>query len=143
MKHFSLDPGMTNLRGCFYPRGHIVLMFPTEKDAVHAAELLEADGLSEDEICIATPTEFQTQIRGHGETDEDDDVVLPSVGTEYDTAHHFLELAKSGHYALLVHAKSGLSTEHVRELLKDTPLTYGQRYRFLVIEDVTDEPSHP
>ena len=32
MKHFSLSSGMTTMRGVFYPRGHIVLMFPTEQD---------------------------------------------------------------------------------------------------------------
>lgn len=137
MKAFSIDAAMTNMRGVFYPRGHIVLMFPTEQDARHAAELLRKDGVSEDDLCLAHPQEFEQQISTA--IDEYDDVLLPSVGTELDTARHFRDLAHKGHHALIVHAASGLSSEHVLELLKETPISYGQRYRFLVIEDlVTD-----
>lgn len=134
MKPFSLAAGMTNMRGVFYPTGHMVLMFPTGQDARHACELLRQDGVADDDLCLASPEEFEQQITGA--TDEDDDVLLPSVGTEADTARRFRELAHEGHHALIVHASARVGCEHVRELLRDTPMTYGQRYRFLVIEDV-------
>lgn len=134
MKTFSLSSGMTNMRGVFYPTGHMVLMFSNEQDARHAAELLMKDGVSEDDLCLATPEEFERQITGA--TDEDDDMLLPSVGTEAETARHFRELAHEGHYALIVHAGAKVTSEHVLDLLKETPITYGQRYRFLVIEDL-------
>lgn len=134
MKHFVLSRAMTNMRGVFYPTGHMVLMFPTEKDALHAADLLRNDGVSEDDMFVATPQEFESQITGA--TDEDDDMLLPSVGTEADTAQHFRQLAHEGHHALIVHASAKISSEHVLDLLKDTPISYGQRYRFLVIEDL-------
>lgn len=134
MKTFSLSSGMTNMRGVFYPTGHMVLMFSNEQDARHAAELLMKDGVSEDDLCLATPQEFERQITGA--TDEDDDMLLPSVGTEAETARHFRELAHEGHYALIVHAGAKVTSEHVLDLLKETPITYGQRYRFLVIEDL-------
>lgn len=134
MKPFSLGAGMTNMRGVFYPTGHMVLMFPSEQDARHACELLRKDGIAEDDLCLATPEEFERQITGA--TDEDDDVLLPSLGTEADTARRFRELAHAGHYALVVHASAKVSCEHVREVLRDTPIAYGQRYRYLVIEDV-------
>jgi len=50
MKPFSLAAGMTNMRGVFYPTGHMVLMFPTQEDARHACELLRQDGVSEDDL---------------------------------------------------------------------------------------------
>ena len=134
MKPFSLDAGMTNMRGVFYPTGHMVLMFPSEQDARHAAELLQKDGVSEDDLCLASPDEFERQITGA--TDEDDDVLLPSVGTEADTARRFRELAHQGHHALIVHASAGMSSSHVLDVLQDTPISYGQRYRYLVIEDL-------
>lgn len=134
MKPFSLARGMTNMRGVFYPTGHIVLMFPTETDARHACELLRQDGVSEDDLCLAKPEEFERQIIGS--TDEEDDMLLPSVGTESDTARHFRELAHEGHHALIVHASAKLRSEHVLDLLHDTHISYGQRYRFLVIEDL-------
>ncbi|HYD76205.1 hypothetical protein [Ramlibacter sp.] len=134
MKHFSLSSGMTTMRGIFYPRGHIVMMFPTEQDALLAAKLLREDGVSEDDLSMATGAEFERQITGL--CDENSDLLLPSVGTEADTATHFRDLAHQGHYALIVHADARLTTHHVMELLKDTHCSYGQRYRFLVIEDL-------
>jgi len=134
MKVFSIDAAMTNMRGVFYPTGHMVLMFPTEQDARHAAELLRQDGVAEDDLCLGHPQEFEQQISTA--IDEYDDVLLPSVGTEVETARHFRGLARAGHHALIVHAASGLGSEHVLDLLKDTPISYGQRYRYLVIEDL-------
>ncbi len=134
MKAFSLARGMTNMRGVFYPTDHIVLMFPTEADARHACELLRQDGVPEDELSLAGPQEFERQIMGA--TDEDDDMLLPSVGTESDTARRFRQLAHAGHHALVVHASAKVSSAHVLEVLRDTHISYGQRYRFLVIEDL-------
>lgn len=136
MKPFSLAANMTNMRGVFYPTGHMVLMFPTQEDARHACELLRRDGVSEDDLVLASPEEFERQITGA--TDEDDDVLLPSVGTEADTARRFRELAHSGHHALIVHASARTSSEHVLQVLHGTPIAYGQRYRYLVIEDLVD-----
>jgi hypothetical protein len=137
MKTFSLAAGMTNMRGVFYPTGHMVLMFPTEQDARHACELLRRDGISEDDLCLASPEEFERQIQGA--TDEDDDVLLPSVGTEADTAQRFRALARQHHFALIVQASAKVSSEHLLDVLRDTPIAYGQRYRYLVIEDLVDK----
>ena len=135
MKPFSLARGMTNMRGVFYPTGHIVLMFPTEEDAKHACELLRQDGVSEDDLCLARPEEFERQIIGATD-EEEEDMVLPSIGTESETARHFRELAHAGHHALIIHASAKVRSEHVLDLLHDTHISYGQRYRFLVIEDL-------
>jgi hypothetical protein len=135
MKPFSLASGMTNMRGVFYPTGHMVLMFPTAEDARHACELLRRDHVSEEDLCLATPEEFERQITGA--TDEEDDM-LPSVGTEADTARRFRILAHNGHHALIVHANAGMTSEHVLDVLKGLPISYGQRYRHLVIEDLVD-----
>jgi hypothetical protein len=134
MKPFSLDVGMTNMRGVFYPTGYMVLMFPTEQDARHAVELLRGDGLAETEMCLAAPEEFERHIAAT--KDEGDDVLLPSIGTESDTAKRFRQFAHQGHHALLVHATPKLTSDHVLDLLHDTRISYGQRYRYLVIEDL-------
>ena len=39
MKPFEVTSGMTNMRGVFYPTGHMVLMFPTEPHARHACSM--------------------------------------------------------------------------------------------------------
>jgi hypothetical protein len=66
-------------------------------------------------------------------------VLLPSAGTEVETARRFRHLAHEGHHALIVHAKAALSSDHVLQVLRDTPISYGQRYRFLVIEDLVSQ----
>lgn len=137
MKTFSIDAGMTNMRGVFYPTGHMVLMFPTERDARRAAELLRHDGVSDNDLCLALPQDFERQISDA--IDEYDDVLLPSVGTEVETARRFRHLAHQGHHVLIVHASAGMSSDHVLDVLHDTPISYGQRYRFLVIEDMVSQ----
>jgi hypothetical protein len=137
MKAFSMATGMTNMRGVFYPTGYMVLMLPTKEDARHAAELLLRDGVSEEDLCLVGPAEFAEQISTA--IDEWDDVLLPTVGTELETARHFRALALRGEHALIIHASAKLTSDHVLELLKDCPISYGQRYRYLVIEDLVGE----
>jgi hypothetical protein len=137
MKTFSIDAAMTNMRGVFYPTGHMVLMFPTERDARRACELLRNDGVSEDDLCVARPDEFERQISDA--IDEYDDVLLPSVGTEVETARRFRYLAHQGHHPLIVHASAALGSDHVLQVLRDLPISYGQRYRYLVIEDLVSQ----
>ena len=137
MKTFSIDSAMTNMRGVFYPTGHMVLMFPTERDARRACELLRHDHVSEDDLCLARPEEFERQISDA--IDEYEDVLLPSVGTEVETARRFRHLAHQGHWALIVHAAAAMTSDHVLQLLHDLPISYGQRYRYLVIEDMVSQ----
>ena len=63
---------------------------------------------------------------------------LPSAGTEADTVRQFAQLASQGHHALLIHAPSHDETEHVMGVLKGMPISYGQKYRHLVIEDLVE-----
>jgi hypothetical protein len=137
MKPFNVTSVMTNMRGVFYPTGHMVLMFPREQDARHACELLRADGVRDDDLFLASPAEFERQISDA--IDEYDDVLLPSVGTEVETARRFRHLAHQGHHALIVHASAALTSDHVLQVLRGTPISYGQRYRFLVIEDLVSQ----
>jgi hypothetical protein len=134
MKTFNIDAAMTNMRGVFYPTGHMVLMFPTERDARRACELLRQDGVADSDLCLAKPEEFERQISDA--IDEYDDVLLPSVGTEIETARRFRHLAHQGHHAVIVHASAAMQSDHVLDVLHELPISYGQRYRFLVIEDL-------
>lgn len=132
MKHFHLDSSMRTMTGVFYPTGYMVLMFPTEQAARDAARRLEDNGFPEDGSALITPEDFRRQIAG-ATGDQD---ALPSPGTEGDTVRRFLELARQGHYGLLVHAPSHKEHDRALSLLKGSGISYGQYYRKLVIEDV-------
>ena len=135
MKPFALERGMLTMNGVFYPTGYIVLMFPTEQDARTAERKLEANGHNGEHICLLTPTAILEKIvRTVGSAD----IPLPSPGTEAETVRRYGELASQGHYALMIHAPSHDETEHIMELLRDAPISYGQKYRHLVIEDLVE-----
>ncbi len=135
MKPFALEPGMLTMSGVFYPTGYMFVMFPTEKEARDAERALEDDGFSGESISLLTPQDIQEKV---ARTVGSADIPLPSAGTEADTVRQFVSLAGKGHHALLIHAPSGKETGHVMEVLKDANISYGQKYRHLVIEDLAE-----
>jgi hypothetical protein len=134
MRPFHLEPSMKTMRGVFYPKGWMVLMFPGEQQARDAARILADDGMAESDVMLVTPEDFRRELVGA----EGDDDLLPSAGTEGDTVRRFVELSRQGHYGLMVHTPRHEDDEHVMKLLRDCPISYGQKYRALVIEDIVD-----
>ncbi|MDB5859637.1 MAG: hypothetical protein JWQ76_3326 [Ramlibacter sp.] len=132
MKPFHLESRMKTMGGVFYPTGYMILMFPGEQEARDAAKLLGDNGFDEDEVVLITPADFRREIMGA----TGDDEVLPSAGTEGDTVRRFSELSRQGHHALMIHAPHAEQSDRVMAALKDSPISYGQKYRHLVIEDV-------
>ena len=132
MRPFQLDSGMTTMRGTFYPTGWMVLMFPGEQQARDAAQLLAREGIAEDAMMFLTPADVQRHIVNA----VGDDKIVPSAGTEGDTARRIAEFAAQGHHGLMVHVPHQADADRVTELLRDAPISYGQRYRMLVIEDI-------
>jgi hypothetical protein len=135
MKDFALESKMVTMGGVFYPTGYMVLMFPTEQDARAAERKLEDDGYNGESICLLTPADIQSKV---ARTVGSADMPLPSAGTEADTVRRYAELASQGHHALMIHAPSASETGHIMTVLKDAPISYGQKYRQLVIEDLVE-----
>lgn len=132
MRAFELLDGMKTMGGVFYPTGWTVLMFPGEQQAREAGRKLEEAGIADRDVMLMSPQDFRTHIQGAA----GDDTILPSAGSEGDTVRRFAELAAQGHYGVLVHAPSHDESDRVAEVLKDCPISYGQKYRKLVIEDI-------
>jgi hypothetical protein len=135
MKPFALEPNMLTMRGVFYPTGYMFLMFPTGEDARHAEQVLEEAGYNGESTSLLTPQDIQEKV---ARTVGNADMPLPSAGTEADTVRHFAQLASQGHHALMIHAPTAHETENIMELLKDAHISYGQKYRHLVIEDLVE-----
>ncbi|MDB5870732.1 MAG: hypothetical protein JWQ07_174 [Ramlibacter sp.] len=135
MKPFALEPNMLTMRGVFYPTGYMFIMFPSEQDARDAERSLEDDGYTGESASLLTPQDIQEKV---ARTVGSADMPLPSAGTEADTVRHFAELASQGHWALMIHAPSAHETEHIMEVLKHAKISYGQKYRHLVIEDLVE-----
>lgn len=133
MKEFSIEPNMLTMRGVFYPTGYMFLMFPSDQDARDAERALEEDGYTGESISLLTPEMIHDKI---ARTVGSADMPLPSAGTEADTVRQFAELASQGHHALLILAPKASESEHIMEVLKNFKISYGQKYRHLVIEDL-------
>lgn len=135
MKPFELRPNMLTMSGVFYPTGYMFLMFPTEKEARDAELALEDDGYPGESISLLTPRDIHEKV---ARTVGGADIPMPSAGTEADTVRRFVDLASQGHHALMIHAPSAKQTEHVMDVLKDANISYGQKYRHFVIEDLVE-----
>jgi len=133
MKPFQLSRDMVNIRGQFYPTGHILAMFPSEADASAAARDLRAAGLAEDAISLITPEVMLREVVG---TVGHSDLLLPSAGTEDDTVRRYAEYASHGHHALLIHAPRSDENDRVMRVLNAHQVSHAQKYRALVIEDL-------
>jgi hypothetical protein len=137
MKAFAPDSKMFTLGGVFYPTGHVFLMFPNADEALAAEKKLIDAGCDGGQICLLTPKDIHEKIAASAMDDG-----LPSPGTEGETARHFEQLAREGHHALLVSAPSAKDTERVMNALKGCNITYAQKYRHFVIEDLVPDTTH-
>ncbi|MEJ6023475.1 RNA-binding protein [Ramlibacter sp. PS4R-6] len=136
MKAFAPDSKMyTLLGGVFYPTGHIFIMYPTAEEANDAERRLLDAGFSGDSISLLTPDDIHTKIAS-AVIDNDH---MPSAGTEAATARHYEELAREGHHAILVPVPKAKDAELAVAALKGTNISYAQRYRLLVIEDIVGQ----
>lgn len=133
MKYLELGPDLLNLRGQFYPTGHIVAMFPGEEAARTAGQALVAAGIDAAELSLITPEKMMGDV---ARTVGSGDMPLPSAGTEGDTIRRFTHLAAQGQWALLIHAPDNEAAERVMKALEDHRPSHAQRYRRLVIEDL-------
>jgi hypothetical protein len=139
MKAFAPESKMFTLGGVFYPTGHVFLMFPTAEEALSAEKKLIDAGCDGGQISLLTPQDIHEKVAA-GAMDVDDG--LPSPGTEAATARHYEDLAREGHHALLVPAPSAKDTEHLMQALKGSKISYAQKYRHFVIEDLVPDTTH-
>lgn len=140
MTPFALEPSMLTLGGVFYPTGYMFIMFPTLEDAREAAQRLLDDGYTGEAISLLEPDTVLGQIT---HTVGSADSPLPSVGTEAGTVRHYAELASLGHHALMIHAPAAQESEHIMGVLRGAKISYAQKYRQLVIEDLVQMPLYP
>ncbi len=134
MQPFELEDDMLTMAGVFYPTGYVFAMFPAEADAKRVGEAIEQAALSQKPVSLLDPqTILQKVVRTVGSAD----IPLPSAGTEAATVRHYAELAAKGHWALLVHAPSAGDTEAVMQIVRGAPVSFAEKYRMLVIEDLT------
>ena len=133
MKPFTLEPRMLTMGGIFYPTGHVFAMFPNQDDACKVEAALQREGFDTDEIMLLEP---ETILNDIGFTVKETDKPLPSAGSEVDTVRHYTELARQGHCALLIPARSDKATERLLEVIHTVPFSVAEKYNFLTMEQL-------
>ncbi len=133
MKPFELSKDMTNMRGQFYPTGHIIAMFPSADAAQGAARALADSGVRDDDISLITP---EVMMRDIARTVGNSDIPLPSPGTEADTVRRYAQFASQGHHALMIRTPDHADEDSLMQALRGHGVSHAQKYRMLVIEDL-------
>jgi hypothetical protein len=136
MERIAIDRKLFNYRGQFYPTGHIMAMLPSEEEARAAAWDMRHSGCTPDDMTVLPP---EAVIRDLDRTASETREALPPVGTEAVTARHFIELARTGHWALLVHATKCTRDGDIVDILRRHGAEFAERYRLLVIEDLVGQ----
>ena len=131
MKQFSRDSKMFTMGGVFYPKGYVFVMYPEPQDADKAVSALLDEGFQEDEVISLSPEMVLHEISAGVDRVE---TGMPSVGTEESTVRRYAELARKGHYSLLIHAPSDDDTERVLNVIRSTPFSVAEKYHLLAIE---------
>lgn len=127
---FQLSKDFLTMQGTFYPTHHIMAMFPAEVDrGAIVTALDEFDGT----YYILEPRVIIDKI---GAGLKDANTPLPSVGTEINIVHSYVEFAEKNHWGILIEAKD--DTEEIIEALSAHSYSIAKKYRMLVIESFDD-----
>ncbi|RZJ24515.1 MAG: RNA-binding protein [Haliea sp.] len=134
MKKFELTKDMITMGGTFYPKGYMFIMFPDADAAEHVAKDIDATRDGEAQAMLLDP---QTVLREIGHVNgTNEDLPLPSVGTEGATVSKYVQLARQGHHAVMVKISSDEDAEQVMQSARKFFFSYGQRYHLLAMEDL-------
>lgn len=122
-----ITPDMFTMGGVFYPKGYAFVMFPSHDQA----SAVDVSGF--EAAMLLAPAQVLTDVaQVKGESDVD----LPAVGTEGATVRKYVDLARQGHWALLVKVGSSADTERLMQSARSAGFSYGQRYHLLAMEDL-------
>lgn len=133
MKEFELTDSMLTMGGTFYPKGYAFITFESEAMAHQVAKEVEAAVGNESDVMLLSPA---TILRKIGKIDGESEVDLPSVGTEGATVLKYVQLARQGHWALMVEVPSDEFSEQLMVAARKGPFSYAQRYHLLAMEDL-------
>ncbi len=133
MQKFELTPDMLTMGGVFYPKGYAFVMFASQADAQRVATAVDGANEQADPAMLLSPQDVLRQI---GRLDGESDLALPSVGTEGATVNRYLELAREGHWAVMVRVRHEDDAQALMVQVRQGSYAYAQRYHLLAIEDL-------
>ena len=136
MPRIELSDKLFNIRGQFYPQGHVVAMLPSEAQARAAAAALTGQGTPSEDIIVLSPEDIRNNLGGSA---EESDSPMPSPGTEALTSRRMVQMSDQGYWGLLIHSERSENDERMVEVLTKNGAPLAERYRLLVIEDLVQD----
>lgn len=123
--------------GVFKPVDHVVVSFPSARQADDAERALADMGLSGDEVRRYSDREMIEQI--------DRDLAraspLASIGQEVNLVRAHRALAEQGYHWLIVHADDDMRAGQVAEAVRRCGAERAQHYGHFIIEELLERPS--
>lgn len=119
--------------GAFYPTGFTLVMYPSESDARAVASRLSGASFTVEDIFLVPPAVVFEQIFP---TADGSDGPLPSMGSDGSAVRQMAELAREGHYGLLVRTPNTEAREALRALIAGTAHSLAMSYQSLAIENL-------
>jgi len=114
------------------PVGHVVVAFPTAAEGEAAAEILDAIGLTGDDVRRYSDREMLAQI----DQDLDTTEPVPSLSHELELMRAHRALAARGYHWLVVRAQAGEEAERVAAAVRLHGAERAQLYGHFVIEEL-------
>ena len=129
------DSNSQTAYGVFKPVGHVLVSFPTERDARSAVEALKEAGFPE--VAFYTADE----VRERAERDIANAGLLASVGQELNLVKQQRDLAEEGHPFVSVLAPEDEAARRAADIVARHHADRAQRFGRLIIEELIEPGS--
>ena len=134
MQNLMVTPQMRALiGGAFYPSGYSLIMYPTEAEILPIAARLTEARFNDEDLFRVSP---HIAIEEIAATVDSSNMPLPSVGSDGAIARTIVDMAKQGHYGLLVRTDKDGDIEALKNAIANSDYSFAKAYRSFVIEDL-------
>jgi hypothetical protein len=117
--------------GIFYPRGHLVVAFPSREDAERVRRDLLTGGYDDKDCLLASSAEV---AEGAKRNLEDHTGFLARLGSSDEAVRKHLEAARQGDTFLLIYAPSDLEAERAMNVVRRMRFDFAHRYQRFAIQ---------
>ena len=134
MQTLTVTPKMhAFIGGAFYPTQFALVMYATEDEASEIARRLTEHLFKVEDVFSVPPAVALQEIAATADVSE---TPLPSMGSDGAVVRNIVELARQGHFGLLVRTQDDKDIDALRSIITNTNYSFAKAYHWLAIEDL-------
>jgi hypothetical protein len=118
--------------GVFSPRGYVVMVFATDREAEQARQLLVTNGFAQEDVTHYDKGEVMAEL----EKSEEQSASPVQIGQEVAKVDTYLPLAKQGCGFLVLHAPEDEDAKRAVAIVKPLGLKLAEKYNRLTMEEL-------